>query len=76
MLVWTDHKNLVYLQGAKCLNVRQTRWALFFTRFNLTITYRPDNLSHQFAQDFESEEKEKTILPSTCIMGSLTWEKG
>lgn len=55
---------LVYLQTAKRLNVRQARWALFFTRFNLTITYTPDNLSHQFAPDFESEEKKKAILPS------------
>lgn len=41
LLVWTDHKNLAYLQVAKCLNARQARWALFFTRFNLVITYRP-----------------------------------
>lgn len=37
---WMDHKNLAYLQ-AKRLNARQARWALFFTRFSLTITYRP-----------------------------------
>ncbi|XP_049322644.1 polyunsaturated fatty acid lipoxygenase ALOX15B-like [Astyanax mexicanus] len=27
-LVWTDHKNLAYIQQAKCLNPRQARWGL------------------------------------------------
>jgi hypothetical protein len=40
-LVWTDHKYLEYLCTAKHLNSRQTRWALLFTRFNFTISYRP-----------------------------------
>ena len=29
-VVWTDHKNLEYIQRAKRLNPRQARWALFF----------------------------------------------
>ncbi|KAL0186184.1 hypothetical protein M9458_017854, partial [Cirrhinus mrigala] len=37
----TDHKNLQYLREARRLNPRQARWALFFTRFNFTISYRP-----------------------------------
>jgi len=28
--VWTDHKNLTYLQNAKRLNSHQARWSLFF----------------------------------------------
>ncbi len=39
--VITDHRNLEYLRDAKRLNPRQARWALFFTRFNFTVTYRP-----------------------------------
>ncbi|XP_029114156.1 uncharacterized protein lrfn4b, partial [Scleropages formosus] len=39
-LVFTDHKNLQYLQTARRLNARQARWALFFSRFNFTVTYR------------------------------------
>ncbi len=39
--VITDHKNLQYLREAKRLNPRQARWALFFTRFHFTVTYRP-----------------------------------
>ncbi len=39
--VLTDHKNIEYLRSAKRLNPRQTRWALFFTRFHFTVTYRP-----------------------------------
>ncbi|KAK3572995.1 hypothetical protein QTP86_012034 [Hemibagrus guttatus] len=40
-LVLTDHKNLEYLQAAKRLKPRQARWALFFTRFDFTISYQP-----------------------------------
>ncbi len=40
-VVLTDHKNLEYLREAKRLNPRQARWALFFTRFNFSISYRP-----------------------------------
>lgn len=40
-IVWTDHKHLAYIQTAKRLNSRQARWALFFGRFNFTLTYRP-----------------------------------
>ncbi|KAK3536173.1 hypothetical protein QTP70_032726 [Hemibagrus guttatus] len=35
--VLTDHRNLEYLRGAKCLNPWQARWALFFTRFLFTV---------------------------------------
>jgi len=40
-VVWTDHKNLAYIQSAKRLNSRQARWALFFGRFRFTLTYHP-----------------------------------
>ncbi|KAK3506178.1 hypothetical protein QTP70_012512 [Hemibagrus guttatus] len=65
-LVLTDHKNLEYLRAAKKLNPRQ---ALFFTRFNFTISYRPgskntkaDALSRLFTPEENTEEPE-TILP-------------
>lgn len=40
-LVWTDHKNLVYLRSAKRLNIHQARWSLFFAGFNFTLSYHP-----------------------------------
>ena len=40
-IVWTDHKNLEYLRTAEHLNSRQARWALLFTRFNCSLSYRP-----------------------------------
>ena len=53
--VWTDHKNLEYLQTPKQLTPRQARWALFFGRFNFHLAYRPgskninpDALSRRF----------------------------
>lgn len=65
---WTDHKNLAYLQVAKHLNACQARWALFFTRFNFFITYRPvsrivkaDALSRQFPS-YEGDREEASWL--------------
>ena len=40
-IVWTDHHNLANIQSAKRLNSRQARWALFFGRFNFSLTYHP-----------------------------------
>ncbi|XP_064197194.1 uncharacterized protein LOC135257909 [Anguilla rostrata] len=79
-LVWTDHKNLPYLQSAKRVNSRQARWALFFGRFNFTISYRPeskntkpDALSRQFSKGGRPAEPEP-ILPSACVVAAVTWE--
>lgn len=30
-VVWTDNKNLAYMQNVERLNSRQARWALFFS---------------------------------------------
>ncbi len=60
--VLTDHKNLQYLREAKRLNPRQARWALFFTRFNFTISYVQDpRTSRQMpCHAFMPQKKEKT----------------
>ncbi len=70
-VVITDHKNLQYLQEAKRLNPRQARWALFFTRFRFTISYRPgsknikaDALSRLHQPDPTPEEPEPILLHS------------
>ena len=40
-LIWKNHRNLEYIQVARRLNTRQARWAMFFTRFVFTLSYRP-----------------------------------
>ncbi|KAL0152968.1 hypothetical protein M9458_051721 [Cirrhinus mrigala] len=78
--VITDHKNLEYIKGAKRLNPRQARWALFFTRFDFTVTYRPgsknskaDALSrkHDPPTDYLKPEP---ILPLTIILAPVAWD--
>ena len=78
-VVWTDHKNLAYIQGAKRLNSRQARWALFFTRFNFTILFRPgsknikpDALSRLFDPP-DAESKPHPILPEALIAAPVSW---
>ena len=70
IVIFTDHKNLEYLRSAKRLRPRQARWALFFTRFNFLISYRPgsknvkaDALSRMFLEDPVTSEP-GTILSS------------
>ncbi|KAK3514314.1 hypothetical protein QTP70_013800 [Hemibagrus guttatus] len=77
--VLTDHHNLEYLCGAKCLNPRQARWALFFTRFQFMVTYRPgskngkaDALSRKFKTANKSIRVEP-ILPATAILALVLW---
>ncbi|KAK3536848.1 hypothetical protein QTP86_027036 [Hemibagrus guttatus] len=77
--VLTDHRNLEYLRGAKCLNLRQARWALFFTRFWFMVTYCPG--SKYGKADALSRRLETTsnpvlvepILPATPILAPVQW---
>ncbi|KAI4885455.1 hypothetical protein NFI96_014403 [Prochilodus magdalenae] len=80
-LVLTDHKNLEYLRSAKRLNSRQARWALFFTRFNFRLTYRPgtrntkaDALSRIFEHEPSEEASPKTILEPAVFLAPVRWE--
>lgn len=75
-IMWTDHKNLEYLRSTKRLNSQQARLALFFTHFNFTITYTPENvkpdaLSRQFSTS-EWESDPGTILPAACVIGAVS----
>ncbi len=78
--VITDHKNLEYIKNAKRLNPRQARWALFFTRLQFTVTYRPgsknskaDALSRRYDPYTESSSPEP-ILPSCVVIAPVTWD--
>ncbi len=78
-IVWTDHQNLEYIRSAKRLNARQARWALFFGRFDFTISFRPgsknlkpDALSRQFGSS-EVALTTENILPQRCVVGAASW---
>uniref|UniRef100_A0A8C9T6V6 Gypsy retrotransposon integrase-like protein 1 n=5 Tax=Scleropages formosus TaxID=113540 RepID=A0A8C9T6V6_SCLFO len=78
-LVLTDHRNLEYLQKAKRLNSRQARWAMFFTRFRFTVTYRPgskngkaDALSRLFEVSPQLSPPD-TILSPTQFVAPIRW---
>ncbi len=79
-IVWTDHKNLEYIRAAKRLNSRQARWALFFGRFDFSISYRPgsknikpDALSRVFDQS-ERPSSPEFIIPQKIVGSMVTWE--
>ncbi|KAK3509245.1 hypothetical protein QTP70_025600 [Hemibagrus guttatus] len=78
--VLTDHQNLEYLHGAKRLNPRQARWALFFTRFQFTVSYRPgskngkaDALSRQ-SEGAGVLGQPELILPATALLAPVRWD--
>ena len=77
--VLTDHKNLEYIREARRLNPRQARWALFFTRFDFSLSYRPgsknvqaDALSRLHEVEASTEEPER-ILPTPLIVAPILW---
>ncbi|KAG1929978.1 retrotransposable element [Pimephales promelas] len=77
--VITDHRNLEYLQNDKRLNPCQARWALFFTRFNFSVTYssgeknvKADALSRQFQPETPPSEPE-SILPPAVVVSPIQW---
>ncbi|KAI2655842.1 Transposon Tf2-6 polyprotein [Labeo rohita] len=78
--VLTDHRNLEYLRSAKTLNHRQARWALFFTRFQFQVTYRPgsqntkaDALSRLHESDQPPSPPEPVLSPAV-IVAPVTWD--
>ena len=61
-LIWTDHRNLEYIRQAKRLNPRQARWAMFFTRFVFTLSYRPGSQNIKadaLSRLYDTEERSK-----------------
>ncbi|KAG1925390.1 retrotransposable element [Pimephales promelas] len=79
-IVWTDHKNLEYIRTGKRLNSRQARWALFFGRFDFTLSYRPGSKNIKpdaLSRIFDFSDRPSTpecILPETIFVSTLTWE--
>ncbi len=79
-VVWTDHKNLEYIKSAKRFNFRHARWALFFSHFDFSISYRPgsknikpDALSHIFDHSEHPYFSKPIVLQKICI-SVVTWE--
>lgn len=76
-LVWTDHKKLKFLRTAKRLNPRQARWALFFSRFDFSLTYHPgakNTKPDALSQKFEPASKDTcpdTILPPQMVVRAI-----
>jgi len=79
-LVWSDHKDLVFIRAARRLNSRQARWAQFLGRFGFTLTFRPgsrnakaDTLSRLHTPERNPQEPEP-ILPPSCVIGAVTMD--
>lgn len=77
--VITDDKNLEYIKNT-CLNPRQARWALFFTRFQFSVTYRPgsknskaDALSRRY-DPYTEHLTPEPILPPSVILAPISWD--
>ncbi len=69
-----------YLRSVKCLNPRQARWALFFTRFRFTVTYRPgtkntkaDALSRQ-TEKVNQTNNNDNIIPDKILVAPVQWD--
>ncbi len=76
-LIWMDHKNIEYIRTPKRLNPLQARGALFFSRSNFTLSYRPgsknlkpDALTRLFKEDCKVGEV-GTIFSESCVVGCV-----
>lgn len=70
-LIWTDHNSFAYLRSTRRLNSRHTRWSVFLSRFDFTLSFRPDSRNgkpNAFPADPDP------IVPSSWIIGAVTWE--
>jgi len=72
-LVWSDHKNLIYIRAARCLNSRQARWAQFLGRFEFTLTFRPGSRNTK-ADALSRIHEPESILPPACVVGMVTMD--
>lgn len=79
-MVWTDHKNLQYVQQTKRRNSRQARWSLFFNRFNFTLTYRPGSKNIKpdaLSRIYDHSDRDPTpgpVIPADQIVAPVFWE--
>ena len=68
--IWSDHNNLVYFTTKQKLTRRQARWALFMSRFNFVIYYKPGSYNKSDAlsrrpdhkEGMEPEDDERVLL--------------
>ncbi|THH03083.1 hypothetical protein EW145_g6539 [Phellinidium pouzarii] len=77
MIIWCDHKNLSYFQAAHRLTPCQSRWNLFLSQFDISITHKPgkdipgaDSLSRRSDYGTEPDE-ERTLLPDALFIGKI-----
>ena len=79
-LIWTDHRNLEYIRGARRLNPRQARWAMLFTRFVFTLSYRQGSQNAKadaLSLRYDTEERSidhTPIFPASCLVAPVVWE--
>jgi RNase H-like domain found in reverse transcriptase/Reverse transcriptase (RNA-dependent DNA polymerase)/Integrase zinc binding domain len=83
MIVYSDHKNLMYFQTAQKLNDRQARWSLYLSGFDLQLIHLPgtkmvqsDALSRtpDYGTDKWMEEEDKVVLPDNLFINLLDTE--
>ena len=73
----TDH--LEYIWTARRLNPHQARWALFFTRFNFTLSYRPGSKNIKADALFRLHDSGEVpilsapIIPPSWIVAHVLW---
>ena len=78
VLIWTDHCNLEYIRAARRLNPRQARWAMFFTSFVFTLSYRPGSQNVKadaLSRLYDTEERpmvHTSVLHSSVPLGVCT----
>lgn len=75
-IVWTDHTNLKYIRSAKRLNPQQARWSLFFSLFDISLSYQPGSRMltlMRFPGTSPTLSTQLRRTPPHCHLGAVTW---
>jgi len=79
--IWMDHKNLEYFMKAQKLNRRQTRWALYLSRFDFVLKHisgtkmgKADSLSRRpdWEVGVERDNEDETLVKKEWLENRRT----
>lgn len=73
--VFMDYKTLEYLRTTKCLNSHQAWWSLFFTQFNVTLSYHTYiHVDTHMYPALNTKSGPDSIQPPSCFVNAITWD--
>ena len=73
IIIYTDHRNLVYYTKTRKLNRRQARWSLYLSEFDFVINFRPGRLQGKSdalsrKEEYHLKEGEDAVIQQNQVI--------